>query len=96
MDATRFKFIKEMVVYHGQLFICSDFREPHLLDESEYFRGQVNLIADMVGVIDTTDVLWAPLRNLCVAQARGEDDRIESLRETVFQTIKEHVEANKD
>ena len=64
--------VQQLVETQLGLFEGSDFTTLESLEKSEYFRGQVELIADMLGGCDAKDALWEPLKSACAASARGE------------------------
>ncbi len=62
--------IQQLVYAQADLYTGSDFTTESL-ETSEYFRGQVELIADMVGGCDAKMALWEPLKAVCAASAAG-------------------------
>ena len=65
--------IQQLVEIQIGFFEGSDFTEAWRLEENEYFRGQTEMVADVVGGCDAKEAIWGPLKRACAASARGED-----------------------
>lgn len=89
----RHNIIRELVDIQVGFFGGSDFLDPVSLEKSEYFRGQTEMLADMVGGCDAKAALWEPLKAACAASARGDKD-LESYVVRVMEAAEEQANAN--
>ena len=67
--------LQQLVEIQIGFFEGSDFTEAESLEKSEYFRGQTEMVADVVGGCDAKEAIWASLKEACAASARGEDTK---------------------
>ena len=70
---TRYEIIRQLIEVHAGLFEGGDRVSFDELDDHEYFRGQAEMISEMVGVPDALSVMLSPLKAVCIASIRGED-----------------------
>jgi len=86
----RFSTIRLVTQLHVDLHTGCDNDTPESLDNSEYFRGQLEIIADLAGGTDANPVVRPHLVRACVAAARGEDTALHI--ETLMTAVKEHFD----
>lgn len=90
---TRFQIIRELVDIQVAFFCGSDYLDPERLEKSEYFRGQVEMVGDMVGGCDAKLALWEPLKAACAASARN-DAKLESFIQKVMEAAEQQARDN--
>jgi len=81
--------IRDLIDIQLSFFRGSDFRDAETLESSEYFRGQTEMIADMIGVCDAKAAIWGTLKSACASSAGGADH--DALVDLVMVTVKEMV-----
>ena len=67
--------LKQLIEIQIGLFEGSDFTDEKMLEKNEYFRGQTEMVADVVGGCDAKEAIWDSLKRACAASARGEDTK---------------------
>lgn len=67
--------MQQLVEIQIGFFEGSDFTDEKMLEQSEYFRGQTEMVADVLGGCDAKEAIWDSLKRACAASARGEDTK---------------------
>lgn len=87
---TRYDIIRELVDIQVAFFCGADHRDPADLEASEYFRGQTEMVGDVLGGCDAKMALWEPLKEACAASARN-DKELESYVARVMEAVEKHA-----